>query len=112
MLRFSPKFSPLLLVCTLITGSGLMASALSMPGAAAAGCHGHPHSTPNPQPVSYQCCAVGHSPALQPDVYRSVVFLPVKTVSATSLLLPAFEPPAILIHDVAEDPPVRTPLRI
>jgi len=112
MLQYGSKFYAVLLVGALLAGSGLLVSASAVPSASAAGCHGHSRSTPARQPVSYQCCAVGHSPALQPDISASLILVgPVISVNAP-LLLAVPEYPVIELRKIAVSPPPLIPLRI
>src|SRR5882724_7377572 len=112
MLRCGSKFYAVLLMGALLAGSGLLVSASAVPSASTAGCHGHSRSTPAPQPVSYQCCAIGHSPALQPDISASfVVLVPVASVSA-ALLPTTLERPAVAPCKITASSPPLISLRI
>jgi hypothetical protein len=109
MLQIGMRFSAVLLIGVLIAVSGLPLTA-STP-AAPAGCHSQSHSKSMPQPVSYQCCVVGHSPALQPDIVT--LFIASTPVVVARVASPVISESAVVeFSKIAASPPRLTPLRI
>ena len=111
MRQFGLRFSAALLIGVLIAGSELLIAASATPSAPAASCHGQSHSKSTPQPVSYQCCVVGHSPALQPDIAASVILLiPVASVDVPRLIIS--ERTVVEFSKITASPPPLISLRI
>lgn len=106
------KLLVVLSVGVLIASSGLMLQAVSTQNAATPGCHGHSPSTPSPKPVSYQCCAAGHTSALPPEILNVVVFAPVAVQINSPISIEGSERSLFVIHQAAASPPTLSALRI
>ena len=102
----------LLLVGSLISAAGMISSLWATPAQSAPSCHGHSRPASNTQPLSYQCCVVGHSPALQPNVPPSIVLLHVEFDFADNLSRSIPAQTVIVIDEATTSPPLITPLRI
>ena len=106
------KGHALLLIGALIAATGMVIPAMAAPVPSAPGCHGHSSPAHSPQPVNFQCCVAGHSPALQTDVSHTVVFVPVGNAVTTNLLPPIFIRPETVLSETVTSPPILIPLRI
>src|SRR6185369_518695 len=112
MSRFSQRVYVLLLVSSLISAAGMITSLWATPAQSAPSCHGHSRPASNTRPLSYQCCVVGHSPALQPDVPHSIVLLHVEFDVADNLSRSIPAQTVTVVDQATTSPPIITPLRI
>lgn len=79
----------------------------------AAGCHHRQHESPQPGPVSHDCCVAGHTHAFPTaSISFETALVPVDMVIDGGDFLPILAVGSLRVFPASSSPPAHAPLRI